>query len=1169
MKTFRTTLFILFLSAISISGISQKENWAKTLLWKIERSDLKKPSFLFGTMHLQDKRLFNLGDSFYYHFERAEGFAIEVDFNEYMDSLLNRSFAQIEERELNEDDEKVNSKEELKIPVPDSTVFTPSPPSELKSSKYFKKYFRKIRNERIKRLLVYGEMPTILDAYLYGMAMKQGKWLGAVEEVKDQLNLKDELGKDLDEEDMRQPGEKMTFALDTMIRIYLAQDLNRIEEYALRNSNPKRTTVIFNNRNVKMLNSIDSLSHFRSMFYAVGAAHLPGDSGLIKLLRGKGYIVTPVLSNNTIAAEKYARDLPVLSWYQVGQADSLYTIDMPGLPGEYNIFGDLVKMKVLVDMTTMTYYMTGHTISQFEENKQEEVLKIMANSMGGSGKVESVKKVDRDGLKGVEGIINGRDVYFRVQVLSNSNTAFFLLLGNEKKAAIITADANKYFNSFKVGNRPVSSQPKDWAVFELPEKAFSVLMPGKPKKNKLFEKQSENSGWNFTAYDYTDMAAGLYYIMQVRDIEPGRYLDGDSLYFSSFSQNLVKDNIQKLKEDNTMFNGFPAFRLDALTEKESLFYKTKSIIRGNRIYSMMALGNISKKEETGPEAFFDSFRFLEYKKAEGGLYTSEDQTFRTKAPAKFDLVKSGEDIDSTRTRYTCYNPYEVISYEVLKDFISKFYWAENDSIFFKKKAASYSSYTDSVLSYKNVQNGNLKGVEQVVQMTGSNNLKKVRLLLHGDTLYTLVTYVPSQYISNATHTDFFEQFRVANDKLPTTVFNNKAKYLLEGLQQKDSALFEEAKMYLGDASFTQKELPLLHQALLFRYPDDTLLYGSVASKLINVFDGLSDSSTVEFINRNYDKAQTGNDDGKAVLLNVLANYKTAYSYSVLKNLLVNKTPEKLKVRNSIGYQVDDSLELTRTLYPEILTLLKNQDFWQDVCDYTSELLDSNMLSSEVIRPYEKELNFIADTLLHGTEINEEEVWLFPYQSIVNLLGYQNSPASSKLLQQFVAGKDLYLKQAAIISLLRNNEPVGTKEIEKLAASNEFRIDFYDELKRVGKESYFTSKYHTQRYFAEAELYSYGDEDYSPSSMEFIGEREVLFDGEKKRMFLFKVVFSNDEDKDKQTYLGIAGPYPLDAKITRTNNDATEIFYDEEYDKKQVDRHFKELLRKGEEYLMKK
>ncbi|MBK8427973.1 MAG: TraB/GumN family protein [Lewinellaceae bacterium] len=523
-KVFRSSSLLLFFVFLFVSASAQKNNWPNTLLWKISGNGLTKPSYLFGTMHLQDKRIFNLGDSFYHHFERAEGFAIEVDFREYMDSLLTKGFQMAEDKNLRDEEEYSETVVDCtsviqKPPPPSADMPAVKSDADKKMSRNLRKEFRKMRNEQIKSLLLHGRMPTILDAYLYGMAMKQGKWLGAVEELNDQLSIRDELGKDIDEtEEMKQPERILLTSLGNMIKVYLAQDLNQIEEIALNQQSAKTKTIVFNNRNLKMARSMDSLSHLRSMFYAVGAAHLPGDSGVILLLRQKGYTLTPVISTSTMAAEKYAAGLPSLAWYEVGQTDGLYKVDMPGIPSEYNLYGELVKMKVYVDVTTMNFFMAGHTIAQFGDDELESAFKNMGKSMG--GKIINIKKFSRDEAKGVEGMVNNGSTSFRLQMLKKGNSAFFLMVGSSGSYKISNADADKFFYSFKAGETARSSTPSGWKEFSLPDKGVTVKMPAVPKRNKSFERQAEGSGWNFQVYDCTDPAAGLYYLFQVRDVRP-------------------------------------------------------------------------------------------------------------------------------------------------------------------------------------------------------------------------------------------------------------------------------------------------------------------------------------------------------------------------------------------------------------------------------------------------------------------------------------------------------------------------------------------------------------------------------------------------------------------------------------------------------------------------
>src|SRR4051812_19040402 len=75
-------LFIIIISLFSVF-ISSNVNAQKTrvkynLLWKISGNGLNKPSYLFGTMHLRDKRVFDFSDSVLVKLQECDAFAMEV-----------------------------------------------------------------------------------------------------------------------------------------------------------------------------------------------------------------------------------------------------------------------------------------------------------------------------------------------------------------------------------------------------------------------------------------------------------------------------------------------------------------------------------------------------------------------------------------------------------------------------------------------------------------------------------------------------------------------------------------------------------------------------------------------------------------------------------------------------------------------------------------------------------------------------------------------------------------------------------------------------------------------------------------------------------------------------------------------------------------------------------
>jgi uncharacterized protein YbaP (TraB family) len=58
------------------------------LLWEITGNGLKKPSYLFGTMHVSSKLVFHLSDSFYLDIRSAEMVALELDPQLWQDQLF-------------------------------------------------------------------------------------------------------------------------------------------------------------------------------------------------------------------------------------------------------------------------------------------------------------------------------------------------------------------------------------------------------------------------------------------------------------------------------------------------------------------------------------------------------------------------------------------------------------------------------------------------------------------------------------------------------------------------------------------------------------------------------------------------------------------------------------------------------------------------------------------------------------------------------------------------------------------------------------------------------------------------------------------------------------------------------------------------------------------------
>ena len=100
--------YILLGLLFFVSSINAQQN---SLFWEISGNGLNKPSYLYGTMHLRDSRLFCLPDSAQQKLDSCSVLALEVviDFSDRK-ALLNAILIQDENQYLS----KILSKEEYK-----------------------------------------------------------------------------------------------------------------------------------------------------------------------------------------------------------------------------------------------------------------------------------------------------------------------------------------------------------------------------------------------------------------------------------------------------------------------------------------------------------------------------------------------------------------------------------------------------------------------------------------------------------------------------------------------------------------------------------------------------------------------------------------------------------------------------------------------------------------------------------------------------------------------------------------------------------------------------------------------------------------------------------------------------------------------------------------------
>jgi uncharacterized protein YbaP (TraB family) len=290
----------ILLGLVTATGFAQKQS-DLTLLWKISGKGLEKASYLFGTIHMICKEDALLSDSLQKAISQSDDVYLEVDMDNMfemlgaMKSLKMRDDTMLSDLLSKDEYEKVRAYFEAKkgmIPfsmiesykpmlvqsmlMENSAVCDESVAMEQVIMQAAKRY-----KKQIKGLESLAYQASIFDSIPYQLQAAQlVKMLDSASS-----------GKDNWEEEY-----------ENMMKAYKEQNLEELDK--LINSSdetnlPNFKALLLDNRNKNWVKKLVELMPGKSLVVAVGAGHLPGDMGVINLLRKEGYKVTPVANKTS------------------------------------------------------------------------------------------------------------------------------------------------------------------------------------------------------------------------------------------------------------------------------------------------------------------------------------------------------------------------------------------------------------------------------------------------------------------------------------------------------------------------------------------------------------------------------------------------------------------------------------------------------------------------------------------------------------------------------------------------------------------------------------------------------------------------------------------------------------------------------------------------------
>lgn len=290
-------LTVLLLATSCKSGKSLSDNyepWPNALLWEVTGNDLDEPSYVFGTIHLIDRVSFFYPKMLKPSLNSTERIVFEIDIEDMMDlssqmGLLTQAFMADGQtiQDLLTEDEYSELKaffDELGLP--------------LFFFERLKPMFLTILTSMDGDLNEMKNSTTSYEFELMALAEEYGLEILGLETMEYQIGLFDsipyEKQADMLMESIRtQTGE--SDQLEKLTRIYVDENIEAmVSTISDDDQLGEYEYLLVQQRNKNWIPIMEEMMASEPTFFAVGAGHLAGKEGVLRLLKDKGYTLKPL-----------------------------------------------------------------------------------------------------------------------------------------------------------------------------------------------------------------------------------------------------------------------------------------------------------------------------------------------------------------------------------------------------------------------------------------------------------------------------------------------------------------------------------------------------------------------------------------------------------------------------------------------------------------------------------------------------------------------------------------------------------------------------------------------------------------------------------------------------------------------------------------------------------
>ncbi|WP_179353450.1 TraB/GumN family protein [Winogradskyella vidalii] len=1093
-------LLFICLSLVTITAFSQQQY--QSLLWKITGNGLEKPSFLYGTMHVSKKVAFRLDDVFYKALEDSDCIALESDPTTWPGYNYDTMLSQMAAYSNNNNDFYTNL---FKLTHPEEMAIRGS--VRMDNSAVNAYLYRK--NSASDNF----EEETYLDMFIFQAGKKNDKNIYALEDLEESRYLTTKAAYNANKKELDPWVQKMYAKENPYLiqeNLYRDRNLDLLDSIGAGvNTNFFRENMLYI-RNENMVVSLEKLMPSKSVFAGVGAAHLPGEQGMINMLRQRGFTVEALTSEQTDYSkiEKTKLDslfvAPKLEYHST--PDGFLSMNTYDELREFPYGGQ--KYYLDPDMTNGAY-LAINRISRFVYLPNEkstitlrEIDHLLYEDIPGDIIKKEVLTAPYPGISIVNKTKKGEFQKYHIY----QTPLEIIIIKFAGRSDFVLQHEAKIFNSITL-----KTPSNETHVLVSPNNKFQVNFP------KYYVTSNMDNYGKKLVEGYKDDA---YYFVEEAVLNDLSYIEEDSFEAKYFHHALYKN--YKLKEAGGGFKAgdyknYESYAvLDPSTNKK---LHLKTIVKDGSYYLQGYVGS----NDTDKSDFFKSFKFnkTDYtgfeKVRDTSLYFSVKTNAKPPLPNPYNynsgqkpkhyeqtlkettyLTPTNEEILVSRTKFHDLQMFHNIDslWKELEDKVNyraKYY---NGAKAFKITNRS-SAKKDSVYTHRFSYSDSASSKQVLVK-----NILKEGVLFELKTLVDSISG-PSKFV-----TEFYESFTPKDTLLGKDVLQDKTDLFFKALRANDSIVLESYNLVKFKKHNSKDIIAVLKD---FEFDKDRL---NIKSHLVEQLITIDLKNNLPFIKQLYHDSYSDPQTQTAILEGLLDSNKKG-NYKIALDLMERDLPLGSVGAMFYNYNGKDSLELKASLFPKILEYSTISEYKQPLYTLLAKVKDSGFVKPKTYKKYKNQLindaKIEVKRNLGNTNNYGYNSYSYNLSTYVRLIfPYRNERSAKDFFEKLLNVEDTNALAKYYVLLTKAKETIPTKLTEKLVEDEENQYLLLEELDEAKLLSQLKSITINQQQFAKSKLLSDANFEKEKDSIQFLFKRDFVTDkGKNALMYFFKI------DKDDE------------------------------------------------------